>query len=58
MFESDMEERINSVVEDLLEKTADMTPTRAAFHVCYLLAMIKDDVADVIKDRYAKRKGE
>ena len=58
MFETGMDDRINSVVEDLLKETADMTPTRAAFHVCYLLAMIKDDVADVIKDRYAKRKGE
>ena len=57
MFERE-EPRISPAVEILLKETEGMTPIRAAYHVCYLLEMIPKDVADIIKDEYAKRKGE
>ena len=57
MFETEAP-RIDLAIETLLEKTEGMTPIRAAFHVCYLLEMIPKDVANIIKDEYAKRKGE
>ena len=57
MFERE-EPRIELAVEILLKETADMTPIRAAYHVCYLLELIPKETAEQIKDEYAKRRGE
>lgn len=58
MTELERYEAIERGVSELIRKTEGMSPIRAGYYVCELLAMVPKDMADDIKEEYAIRQGE